>query len=117
MIPAVGIEGFSCCLRVLIIAEHDHRTLNAYLADTVFVGINDFCLNIWNRLTDGIVFVILIAVANNDRRTFRQTVALEGLYTEAVHVLYNLGVNSCRTGDNKSYRAAEGFFYLAEEKA
>ena len=104
--PAVA--DYLCrCLRVLIITEHDVRSLYGKLADPVGIGINYFDIHTDKRVTDVVRASVSVVMHYADGGGFGQPVTDVNAVSEAFIAVVSFRRKRRRSAENSVEPAAE----------
>ncbi len=109
MIPAIGIDGVTGSLLVLVVAQHDIGTLcQDFSRDVLRIATVDANRHVESRLTAGAGNEVLIVLVADDGGALRGTIAHGVSEPHVVQEGLHLLVEGCATNDDLVEIAAEG---------
>ena len=107
MEETVLVEDFCRRLRIVVISEHHIRSLHADLSFAVLIWIIDLHAARKDRGSDAARLAVFVTVGRDERRAFRDSIAVEYGDSKRVECVYDIFVKLCSSADHKLKLASE----------
>ena len=115
MEESVLVKDLSCSLRIVVISEHDIRSLYTNLSFAVLIRIVDLHAACENRCSDAAGLAVFVSVGRNQRRTFGNSIAVENGYSKRIKITDDFFIKLRSAADDQFQFAAECTEYASKQ--